>query len=131
VRKSLAIAALLFVTAVPVRASDKTYPVITHEELVRALAARTVTLLDANGTNSYKEGHIPGALDFAAVKTKLAAVLPTDKSALIVAYCANEDCPDYQEAAAAAEALGYTNVKHYEGGIMGWKESGARVETAR
>ena len=128
-RKPLAIAALLFVNAVLVRAGDKTYPEITHDELVRALAARTATLLDANGNESYKEGHIPGALNFEAVKTRLATLLPADKSALIVAYCANEDCPDYQEAAEAAEALGYTNVKHYAAGILGWKQSGARVET--
>jgi rhodanese-related sulfurtransferase len=128
--KTLAMVALLFVAAVLVRAADKTYPEITHKELQSALAARTVTVLDANGTSSYRDGHIPGALDFDAVKGKLASVLPADKSALIVAYCANEDCPDYREAAEAAEALGYTNIKHYAPGILGWKESGARVETA-
>jgi rhodanese-related sulfurtransferase len=114
-----------------VLAADKTYPEISHDELVRAVAARTATMLDANGTHSYKEGHIPGALDFDAVKTRLASVLPADRSALIVAYCADENCPDYREAAEAAEALGYTNVKHYAPGILGWKDSGARVETAK
>jgi rhodanese-related sulfurtransferase len=130
-RKPLALAALLFATSGFVRAADKTYPEISHDELVRAVAARTVTLLDANGTHSYKEGHIPGALDFDVVKTRLASVLPADRSALIVAYCADENCPDYREAAEAAEALGYTNVKHYAPGILGWKDSGARVETAK
>jgi rhodanese-related sulfurtransferase len=109
-------------------AADKTYPEITHDQLVAALANRTATLLDANGTASYKEGHIPGALDFAAVKTRLATVLPRDKAALVVCYCADEDCPDYREAAEAAEELGYTNIKHYAPGISGWKDSGARIE---
>jgi rhodanese-related sulfurtransferase len=114
-----------------VRAADKTYPDITHEELVSALQSKTVTLLDANGTDSYKEGHIPTALNFEEVKKNLAAKLPSDKSALIVAYCANEQCPAYRQAAAAAEELGYTNVKHYAKGIMGWKRSGAKVETPK
>jgi rhodanese-related sulfurtransferase len=130
-KKPLALAALLVAATGFAWAADKTYPEITHNELVRAVAARTVTLLDANGTQSYKDGHIPGALDFDAVKTRLASVLPADRSALIVAYCANEDCPDFREAAEAAEALGYTNVKHYAPGILGWKESGARVDTAK
>jgi rhodanese-related sulfurtransferase len=130
-RMILTLATLMFGVAGCVWAADKTYPEIKHDELVSALAARTVTLLDANGTDSYKQGHIPGAYDFASVKNRLAAVLPADKSALIVAYCSNEDCPAYQEAATAAESLGYTNVKHYAMGIMGWKESGAKVETGK
>ena len=130
-RHAIAIAIALFIGTGIVRAADKTYPEISHEELQSALAAKTVTLLDANGTDSYKEGHIPTALNFEEVKKKLASKLPTDKSALIVAYCSNEDCPAYLEAAAAAEELGYTNVKHYAKGIMGWKGSGAKIETAK
>jgi rhodanese-related sulfurtransferase len=130
-RRPLAIIFTLFAATGIARAADKTYPEISHAELVRAVEARTVTLLDANGTKSYNDSHIPTALDFEAVKQNLAARLPKDRSALIVAYCANEDCPDYREAAEAAEQLGYTNVRHYAAGIMGWKESGARVETAK
>jgi rhodanese-related sulfurtransferase len=128
---ALAVTLALFGGTGLVRADDKTYPDITHDELVSALDSKKVTLLDANGTDSYKEGHIPTALDFAEVKKDLAAKLPSDKSALIVAYCANEQCPAYRQAASAAVALGYTNVKHYAKGIMGWKRSGAKVETSK
>jgi len=130
-RRGLVLAIAVITTAGIVRAADKTYPDITHEELVTALQARTVTLLDNNGTDSYKDGHIPTALNFEEVQKSLASVLPSDKSALIVAYCADEQCPAYREAAAAAEELGYTNVKHYAKGIMGWKRSGAKVETVK
>jgi rhodanese-related sulfurtransferase len=130
-RRALVLAIAVVATAGIVRAADKTYPDITHDELVAALQAKTVTLLDNNGTDSYKDGHIPTALNFQDVKGKLASVLPSDKSSLIVAYCANEQCPAYRQAAAAAEELGYTNVKHYAKGIMGWKRSGAKVETAK
>jgi rhodanese-related sulfurtransferase len=114
-----------------VRAADKTFPDITHEELLSALAANKVTLLDANGSDSYKDGHIPTAINFEEVKKSLAGKLPADKGALIVAYCANEQCPAYRQAALAAQELGYTNIKHYAKGIMGWKASGAKIETAK
>ena len=55
-------------------------------------------------------------------KDTIASKLPKDKGALIVAYCANENCSAYQQGAKAAKELGYTNVKHYAKGIMGWKD---------
>lgn len=94
------------------------------------MAAKSVTLLDANGSDSYKEGHIPGAIDFSATKSKLAKVLPKDKGALIVAYCGGPQCQAYQSAAKAAEKLGYTNVKHLTAGISGWQDAGEKMEKA-
>lgn len=101
---------------------------ISHQELQAAIAANAVTVIDANGSDSFAEGRIPGAIDFAANKKQLASLLPKNKDALIVAYCGNEYCPAYKAAARAARKLGYTNVKHYAPGIDGWKKSGATVE---
>lgn len=101
---------------------------ISHDELNAAIAARKVTVIDVNGTSSFKSGRIPGAIDYAAHKNNLAAALPKDKSALVVAYCGSEKCGAYKAAANAAIALGYTNVKHYSPGIAGWKSSGAPLE---
>ena len=109
------------------RAEEK-FPDISHDELKSAIAAKKVTLLDVNGSETYAKGHIPGAMDFAKVKADLATKLPKDKGALIVAYCANEACSAYQQGAKAAKELGYTNVKHYAKGIMGWKDSGEKTE---
>ena len=77
-----------------------------------------------NGTETYTKGHIPGAIDFTKAKAEIAAKLPKDKGALIVAYCANENCSAYQQGAQAAKDLGYTNVKHYAKGIMAAHNSG-------
>lgn len=104
------------------------YPDIKIDDLKSAMSSKKVTLLDANGTDSYKEGHIPGAIDFAANHDRLANVLPKDKGALIVAYCGGPKCTAYKTAAKAAEKLGYTNVKHLAAGISGWRESGQKVE---
>jgi rhodanese-related sulfurtransferase len=119
--------ALGLLTGVALAASSKFEP-ISHQELQKALATGKVTLLDVNGTESYKEGRIPGAIDYLAMEKKIAALLPKNKDALIVAYCGNEYCPAYLAAATTAKELGYTNVKHYAPGIDGWKKAGAQIE---
>ena len=104
-------------------------PSISQVALTKAIADKSVTIIDVNGTDSYKAGHIPTAIDFASIKDMKAA-LPADKGALVVAYCGSEHCGAYKEAATAAMKLGYTNVQHFSPGIKGWKESGAAVEKA-
>jgi rhodanese-related sulfurtransferase len=105
------------------------YPDITIDQLKTAIDAKQVTLLDVNGSASWKSGHIPGAVDFTANKAKLASLLPKDKSALVVAYCGGPSCGAYAAAAKAAKDLGYTNVKHLVAGISGWKAAGEKTET--
>jgi rhodanese-related sulfurtransferase len=124
-KKLLILLAVVF-GAVAVHAGE--YPDISINELKSAIAEKKVTLLDANGSDSYTSGHIPGAIDFQATKAQLAAKLPSDKGALVVAYCANPACGAYAAAAKAAKELGYTNIKHLSAGIMGWKDAGAPLE---
>jgi len=105
-------------------------PNIQIPELKAAIAAGNVVVIDANGTKSWKEGHIPGAIDFAANKDGLGKLLPANKDALVVAYCGGPKCMAYKKAVSAAEQLGYTNVKHLSAGISGWKKAGEKVETS-
>lgn len=102
-------------------------PDVSHEELKAAIASGQATIIDVNGSKRYAQGHIPGAIDYTAVKGNLAAALPADKDALIIAYCGGPSCGAYKQAANAALALGYKNVKHYSGGISGWEEKGERT----
>lgn len=118
------------VALLAVAAFAGSYPEIKMSELKSAISAGKVTLIDVNGTDSWKSGHIPGALDFASNKDHLASLLPQDKNALIVAYCGGPKCQAYQQAAKAAKDLGYKNVKHLVAGISGWKEAGEKVERA-
>jgi rhodanese-related sulfurtransferase len=104
------------------------YPDISITDLNKEIEAKKVTVIDVNGTNSWKEGHVPGALDFDAVEKDLAKKLPADKGALVVAYCGGPGCNAYTAAAKAAKALGYTNVKHLAAGISGWKEAKQPLE---
>ncbi len=107
------------------------FPEISRADLKKAIAAKDVVVIDVNGTDSFKSGHIPGAIDFVAVKENLATQLPADKNALVVAYCGSPACGAYAMAAEAAKDLGYTNVKHYSDGISGWKEAGESTEKAQ
>ena len=101
---------------------------ISIEDLKKAIADKKVTVIDVNGSASYKKGHVPTAVDFAAVKADLAKSLPADKNALVVAYCGGPSCKAYQAAANAAEKLGYKNVKHLSAGIVGWMQAGEKTE---
>ena len=103
---------------------------ITIADLKKAIADKTVTVIDVNGSKSYQAGHIPTAIDFAKDKATIEKALPTDKAALIVAYCGGPQCNAYQAAAKKAKELGYTNVKHLSVGIAGWKEAGEKTEVA-
>jgi rhodanese-related sulfurtransferase len=131
----VALCAMLSVVAVRAEDSPKApekypYPDVSIKELKSAIAEKKVVVIDANGTDSYKDGHIPGAIDFEANAKDLAKVLPKDKDALIVAYCGGPQCMAYQAAAKKAVAMGYTNVKHLSAGISGWKGAGEKVEKA-
>lgn len=126
--KKLATLILSMVVAVAAYAGSSKFADISHDELQAVVKDGKAVILDVNGSESYKKGHIPGAIDYTANKDKLASLLPADKNALIVAYCGNEQCGAYQTAAEHAKELGYKNVKHYSKGIAGWKKSGAKVE---
>jgi rhodanese-related sulfurtransferase len=107
------------------------FAVITIPELKKAIAEKSATVIDVNGTDSYKAGHIPTAIDYAKAEATIEKSLPADKGALIVAYCGNPKCTAYRTAANKAKELGYTNVKHLSAGITGWKEAGEKTETAQ
>jgi len=124
-KKSFLLIPFLFFS---LNAFAESFPDISLADLKADIAAKKVTILDVNGPVSYSNGHIPGAIDFTAHTADLAKVLPTDKSSLVVAYCANEHCGAYARAAEAASRLGYTNVQHFKPGIQGWRAAGEPTE---
>ena len=109
---------------------DAKTPVISVPELKKAVDQKAATVIDANGTKMYDEGHVPGAISFARNEGKLANLLPKDKSAPIVCYCGSTMCSAWEAAATEASKLGYTNIKHLKVGIKGWKEAGMPTESA-
>ncbi len=122
------ILSLLAVTFVLASAYAGEFADISLTDVKALTESKTAVIIDVNGGDSYKEGHVPTALNFEAIEDKLAANLPADKNTLIVAYCGNPKCPAYLRAAKAAQKLGYTNVKHMAAGISGWKDAGLKTE---
>ena len=114
------------VLAVSAYASD--FPDISINEVNKLAESKSAVIIDVNGDESFKAGHVPGALDYASIKDNLASSLPKQKDALIVAYCGNPKCGAYLRAAKAAQKLGYTNIKHMTAGISGWKAAGMKTE---
>lgn len=125
-KKLLTIAFALVASAVTVMAAE--FPDISIADLKKAIAEKSVTVIDVNGAASYANGHVPGAVDFSSAKADLAAKLPADKNALVVAYCGGPACSAYKAAAKKAAELGYTNVKHLSAGISGWKAAGEALD---
>ena len=114
---------MLALVAAPIAMLAAEFPDISIAELKKAIAEKKVTVIDVNGGESFKNGHIPTAVNFASVQGDLGAALPKDKDALIVAYCGGPSCNAYTRAANAAAKLGYTNVKHLSAGISGWLQA--------
>jgi rhodanese-related sulfurtransferase len=74
-------------------AADKLVSLERMKELVaKGPGPGKALLVDSRPPPMYAEGHIPGAvsLPYGAFKEKAAAVLPADKGALVVFYCAGE-----------------------------------------
>ncbi|GAA0936746.1 rhodanese-like domain-containing protein [Nonomuraea longicatena] len=102
---------------------------ITREELLTAVEAGTVTVVDTLGGQNYAQQHLPGALELVPgdVDARAAAVLP-DREALIVTYCTGPACPNSGQVADRLTALGYTRVRKYREGIEDWVAAGLPTE---
>ena len=104
------------------------FPDVSITEVKALAESKKAVFIDVNGTESFQKGRVPGALNYAAIKGKLAESLPKDKDTLIVAYCGGPKCKAYQSAAIAAERLGYKNIKHMSAGISGWQKAGEKMD---
>jgi rhodanese-related sulfurtransferase len=113
----------LVYTAPAVAAETVKAPEVSLEEVKKLVESKGAIFLDANSSKTYKESHIPGAVSYADNKADLTKVLPSDKSALIVAYCGGPKCTAWEAAAADAKKLGYTNIKHFKGGLKVWQDA--------
>jgi rhodanese-related sulfurtransferase len=88
-------------------------------------------LVDALGPISYATAHLPGAINIPPDRVDaIAARRIPDIEALVVVYCAGQDCESSVDVAARLTELGYRNVVHYAGGKRDWSEAGLPLERA-
>ncbi len=91
--------------------------------------AEPFTLLEILPEEEYRRGHLPGALSVPPDRVAdLVPELVGDRDTETVLYCANSDCNASRRAAKELEALGYTNVRVYEGGKKDWVDHGLPLE---
>ena len=81
------------------------------------------TVVDARPMKrKYAKGHVPGAISISDSKFKAQTdMLPADKNAALVFYCDGMKCALSMKSANKAKALGYTDVKVFQGGYPEWK----------
>ncbi len=101
----------------------RTITLVQAEEL---LGLPDVTFYDVNTLEIWAEGYLPGAIYFNVDNWK--TLLPEDKEAVMVFYCANRLCNASEIAAHQVMKLGYTNVLQMHDGIYGWRLSGREIE---
>ncbi|MGH7740002.1 MAG: rhodanese-like domain-containing protein [bacterium] len=119
------------VTAVPTPTQNQ----LTRLSLIGAKERfdhKSAVFLDARSPDEYKEGHIPGAIDFYSEDfDKMApTVLPQlpKKNQEIVAYCHGTNCDLSLQLGQDLTELGYTNVKVFFGGWPEWKKAGYPIQ---
>ncbi|MFK5633920.1 MULTISPECIES: ArsR/SmtB family transcription factor [unclassified Ornithinimicrobium] len=102
---------------------------ISREDLLEALDARTVVLLDVRPVAEYAAGHIPGARSVPF--DQLAEDLPLQDlgdDVEIVAYCRGAYCVMAHDAVRLLQAQGRT-ARRLEDGLLEWRVNGLHVET--
>jgi rhodanese-related sulfurtransferase len=110
------------------RAEEVTLKTLTVNEVAARLGDANTFIFDNNSKDRYDKGHIPSA-KWVRPDEISAAILPADKRATLVFYCANEHCMACHSGAKVALGLGYTNVFIMPAGIAGWEKAGKPVLT--
>lgn len=98
-------------------------PTIAPADVNELVGRGDITVVDVNSPRSWREAHVPGALNLDAT-TFAESDLPARKSGLVVFYCSNPMCRKAPNAARRARKMGYTSVRVMSAGIRGWRAAG-------
>jgi len=85
-------------------------------------------LVDVLREESYKEDHIPGAINIPKDMLQGLAPKHLDKKDTIVVYCASYGCHASTNAAKALLEMGYKKVLDFKAGKKGWVDAGLELE---
>ena len=86
------------------------------------------TLVDCRSTESWDQGHVPGALHLPTARVAEEAGRLLDPAVPVVTYCWGPGCDGATRAALALAELGYP-VKEMRGGFEYWVREGFAYET--
>lgn len=88
-----------------------------------------VVVVDSRSDESWKQGHVAGAVHLPTDRIAAAADVLISRDATVVTYCWGPGCNGAQRAALEFARLGYP-VKEMIGGFEYWVREGLPVETA-
>lgn len=97
---------------------------VSTEYVREALDREDAAVVLVYSESKYEKEHIPGSINIPqhAVGDEFPKQFETDDE--IILYCGMKTCFAAPRVAARLEAMGFENVKHYEGGLKVWKEEG-------
>jgi rhodanese-related sulfurtransferase len=102
---------------------------ITIERLLEMNAnEEKFTLVDVLSEESYKEGHIPGAINIPLGNLEPLAERYLDRKDTIVVYCGSYSCQASTKATKKLLEIGYENTLDFKAGKRGWQHAGLKLE---
>jgi rhodanese-related sulfurtransferase len=106
--------------------------VISLEEAQEAFFSGEALFVDARDPESYREGHILGAVNLPWAlfdEAALQVLSGVEKDRRIISYCDGEGCGLSREVAVALQTLGYENVRVLVNGWTVWLNAGLPIAT--
>ncbi len=97
-------------------------PAIEHDELVKALSEKACVLVDVREPHEFRSGHIPGALNHPLSRFNPAS-LAQGKPVVLICQAGGRSAKALRHALSA----GRQDVRHYPGGMSGWRARGGPV----
>jgi len=108
-------------------ASDFQTPAITAQDLHdRQGGAEPLLVIDVRDVGEYKSGHVPGAINIPQKKLEKKLDKLVDASGVVL-YCINGRRTRLAEQTLIENDI--DNVFHLEGGLMGWRQGGFKLNT--
>ncbi len=103
-------------------AGSTSVPAIDHDELVRAQRERACVIVDVREPHEFKGGHIPGAVNQPLSRFDPKSLVH-DKPVVLICQAGGRSATALRRALAA----GRQDIRHYAGGMSGWRARGGPV----
>lgn len=102
---------------------------ISLEELLEKTANKeSFKLVEVLPEDSFKQGHIPGAVNLPLEQLSARAGINLKKSDTIIVYCGGYACQASTKAAEALLNMGYKKTLDFKGGKKTWVGAGLELE---
>ena len=103
-------------------AGSASVPAIAHDELVRAHRETSCVIVDVREPHEFRNGHIPGAVNYPLSQFNPDSI-SKGKPVVLICQAGGRSATALRRALAA----GREDVRHYAGGMSGWRAHGGPV----